>query len=91
MDQSMGMHKVLSANKIWQPGDFYLYHKLKLKQFFEVVVIIRLDGPSLAAQSKALLNKLSKIVAFAQFPFGCFCTEKKAPALEDHRHKVPVV
>ena len=31
-------------------------------------VIIRLDGQSLAAQSKAFLNKLPKTKAFAQWP-----------------------
>ena len=38
------------------------------RQFFEMLVIIRLDGQSLAAQSKAFLNKLPKTKAFAQWP-----------------------
>jgi hypothetical protein len=38
------------------------------RQFFEMFVIIRLDGQSLAAQSKAFLNKLPKTKAFAQWP-----------------------
>ena len=61
------------------------------RQFFEMFVIIRLDGQSLAAQSKAFLNKLPKTKAFAQCPLDCFYTDKKASALKDHRHKVPIV
>jgi hypothetical protein len=42
-----------------------------------VLVIVRLDGPSLAAQSKAFLNKLSKIVAFAQWPLRLLLHREK--------------
>ena len=63
-----------------------------LRQFFEVFVIIRLDGQSLAAQSKAFLEQTAKkSKPSLSGPLDCFYTDKKASALKDHRHKVPIV